>query len=47
MRKQALAEGLHVDAVEAVFGGVVLEDDDAAGVGANHDIVLKSDESIY
>lgn len=35
-----LAEGLLVDLVEGILLLVVLEDDDAAGVGANDDIVL-------
>ena len=40
-----LTEGLHVDAVEAVLGGIVLEDDDAARVGAHHHVILNGQKS--
>jgi len=37
-----LAEGLHVDPLEQVLGGIVLEDDDPAGIGSNDNIILVS-----
>ena len=40
-----LTERLHVNAVEAVLGGIVLEDDDATRVRTHHDVILNDKKS--
>ena len=40
-----LTERLHVNAVEAVLGGIVLEDHDATRVRTHHDVILNDKKS--